>query len=175
MLHWLLSHQSPIGGVGKVVEIDESKFGKRLYNVGRVVRGQWVFGGICRETREFFAIPVPKRDSATLLEAIRQHILPGTTVISDCWRAYNCLSDEGYRHMTVNHSINFVDPVTGAHTNTIERKWRDLKALIPHYGRRPEQFIAYLALAYFKLHFRNVNQRLHAFFKMAAAMYPPRQ
>ena len=37
-----------------MVKIDESKFGKRKYNVSRVVEGQWVFGGICRETRKFF-------------------------------------------------------------------------------------------------------------------------
>ena len=36
------------------MEIDESKFGRRKYNVGRLVEGQWVFGGICRETKEFF-------------------------------------------------------------------------------------------------------------------------
>ena len=39
----------PIGGVGKIVEIDESKFGKRKYHRGRRVDGVWVFGGIERE------------------------------------------------------------------------------------------------------------------------------
>ena len=48
-----------------MVEIDESKFGKRKYNVGRVVEGQWVFGGICRETQQFFMVPVPDRTSDT--------------------------------------------------------------------------------------------------------------
>ena len=35
-----------IGGPGSIIEIDESKFGKRKYNQGRYVEGHWVFGGI---------------------------------------------------------------------------------------------------------------------------------
>ena len=37
-----------IGGSGLTVEIDESKFGKRKYNRGRVIEGQWVLDGICQ-------------------------------------------------------------------------------------------------------------------------------
>ena len=33
-----------IGGPGKEVESDESKFGKRKYNHGRAADGHWVFG-----------------------------------------------------------------------------------------------------------------------------------
>ena len=43
-----------IGGPGLTVEIEESKFGKRKYNVGRLIEGQWVFGGICHETPRYF-------------------------------------------------------------------------------------------------------------------------
>ena len=43
-----------IGGQGVVVEIDESKFGKRKYYKGRHVEGQWVFGGIARESKKVF-------------------------------------------------------------------------------------------------------------------------
>ena len=31
-----------VGGEGKVVQIDESKFGKRKYHRGHRVEGQWV-------------------------------------------------------------------------------------------------------------------------------------
>ena len=33
-----------IGGIGIVVEIDESKFGKRKHNCGHKVDGVWVVG-----------------------------------------------------------------------------------------------------------------------------------
>ena len=35
-----------IGGLGVVVEIDESKFGKRKYHRGHHVEGVWVVGGV---------------------------------------------------------------------------------------------------------------------------------
>ena len=38
--------EEKIGGPGKRVQIDESKFGKRKYHRGHRVEGQWVFGGI---------------------------------------------------------------------------------------------------------------------------------
>ena len=43
-----------IGGPGTVVEVGESKFGKRKYNRGRKVDGCWVFGGIERVGKKVF-------------------------------------------------------------------------------------------------------------------------
>ena len=116
VVFWALQQGNQIGGVGFHVEIDKSKFGKRKYNEGRVIEGQWVFGGICHETRELFMVPMPTRDRDTLLSIIKEKILPGTTIISDCWKAYNCLEADGYKHFKVNHSVNFVDPDTHFHT-----------------------------------------------------------
>ncbi|CAF1282430.1 unnamed protein product [Didymodactylos carnosus] len=72
-----LRHPGVIGGVGHVVEIDESAWTKRKYNRGRVVGNQWVFGGIDRDTRECFAVTVDRRDPRTLLPIIQQYVLPG--------------------------------------------------------------------------------------------------
>jgi hypothetical protein len=86
-----LATNKKIGGPGLTVEIDESKFGKRKFQKGRLIEGQWVFGGICRETKEIFLVPCPdnKRDKATLIPLITNHIADGSTVISDCWKAYD--------------------------------------------------------------------------------------
>ena len=116
-----------LGGDGITIEIDESKFGKTKHvrgHKGRWNRGQWVFGVICRETGEFFMVPVQDRTKKTLLKIIKERILPGTTIISDCWKSYDCLGDEGFQHLSVNHSLTFKDPITGAHTNKVKRVGR---------------------------------------------------
>ena len=111
------------------VEIDESMFVKRKHEVGRMVHEQWVFGGICRETRECFLYAVPDRRAVTLMPIIRQSIRPGTQIISDCWRAYRALDhDNSYTHLAVNHKENFVDPRTGANTQLAECNWNVAKA-----------------------------------------------
>ena len=110
---YFLNHPEQIGGAGRVVEIDESLFSKRKYNRGRVLQEQWIFGGYDPVDKKGFLVPVPKRDAATLLPIVQQWVLPGTTIHSDMWQAYNQFGNMGYPHGTVNHSLNFVDPVTG--------------------------------------------------------------
>ena len=85
-----------------------------------------------------------RRDKDTLLPIIRAHILPGTCVMSDLLKAYNCLQDEGYDHLTVNHSLNFVEPDTGAHTQSIENTWWGVKQSLPRTGTSKELFDRYL-------------------------------
>ena len=73
---------------------------------------------------------VQRRDAATLMPLIMQHINQKTEIHSDEWRAYNRIKHEEYDHYTVNHTENFVDPVTGRHTQLIECLWNVAKTEI---------------------------------------------
>ena len=173
-----LATNEPIGGPGKIVEIDESKFGKRKYQRGRIVEGQWVFGGICREDKKIFLVPVPdnKRDRATLEPIILKHIVQGSTIISDCWRAYDSLGAKGFHHLTVNHSYNFVDPTSGAHTNNIESLWWQIKRQLADTHTRGTEENWYKHLSeYMWRHGHKESELFEAFIKDAADLYPPKQ
>jgi hypothetical protein len=114
--HFIVVKDVQIGGEGHVVEIDETLVTKRKYNVGKRVVQQWVFGGYDIQDKIGFMVAVPKRDKHTLERMIRKYIRPGTTIISDLWRAYGGIEKMPglrYLHLTVNHSKNFTDPQTG--------------------------------------------------------------
>ena len=142
----LEKHSEKIGGPGKIVEVDESKFGKRKYNRGKKVDGVWVFGGIERgsEPPKCFFVTVSDRTAATLIPIIKQWIVPGTKILSDCWKSYSSLQSEGYLHETVNHSVEFVTE-TGVHTNNIESRWNAVKKSLPRYGTRKDLYESYFA------------------------------
>ena len=131
---YFIDHPLQIGGAGKVVEIDESKFGRRKYNRGRYQEGHWVFGGIEKGSVKAFMVEVDDRSAATRLPIIQQYILPGTTVLSDESRSYSCVPSLEMSHQTVNHSIHFVDPSTGAHTQGIESTWAATKRMMRKKG-----------------------------------------
>jgi transposase-like protein len=129
-------HSQRIGGPGTVVEIDESHFGRRKYNRGRPQKDVWVFGGVERGAGRTFLVPVSNRSADTLTAVIHGWILPGTTIVSDCWASYRHLSDEGFVHDSVNHTICLVDKRSDQHRNTIEGTWRHVKAFLNRYNRQ---------------------------------------
>ena len=52
-----------------------------------------------------------KKETRKLLPILRQYIRPGTTVITDDWRAYRRLSEGGeLQHRVLDHFLNFVSP-----------------------------------------------------------------
>jgi hypothetical protein len=138
---------SKIGGPGHIVEIDECKIGRRKYNRGRLVEGNWILGMIDRNTREvrMAVCPGNRRDATTLYDLVSQHVEPTSTIYTDCWKGYNGLLAGGFsEHLTVNHSENFVDQITGAHTNTIEAQWRTLRRTLARGGIRQKNIDVHL-------------------------------
>ena len=135
-----------IGGEGIIVEIDETKLGKRKYNRGHRVDGVWVLGGVERTPeRKVFLVEVKDRKADLLLHVIKKHVLPGSIIHTDLWKGYNSLATSNeYQHFTVNHSKNYKDPLTGTHTNTIEGTWNGLKMQIKPRNRSREFIEEYM-------------------------------
>ncbi len=101
-----LERSAKMGGTTSVVEVDEAMIGHRKHNTGRLVQGTWVLGIVDVHTSELRVIPCPnnRRDAKTLLTLIDENVLPGTTVMADCWKSCNGLTAKGFQHLTVNHS-----------------------------------------------------------------------
>ena len=78
---------------------------------------------------------VKRRDAATLLPIIKRNATIGSDIHSDEWRAYRQLKNLGYKHFTVNHKENFVNPKTGKHTQLVECLWNVNKKKIPNHIR----------------------------------------
>ncbi|XP_076031863.1 uncharacterized protein LOC143019764 [Oratosquilla oratoria] len=150
----IVSHRTRgqmIGTEEKPIQIDESRFaGRRKYNRGRLLTGDhapetkdsdadivnnrnhgaridgpWVFG--LKNGLDVCYFYVMRRERATLIPIIERECQVGSVIHSDEWPAYLILNNIGYHHKTVNHQENYVNPISGAHTQGIERSWLDAK------------------------------------------------
>jgi transposase-like protein len=140
--------QEMFGGPGVVVEVDESLVAKAKPSrnrSGRPVTERWVFGLFDRSRRLGTMQFVPNRSAETLLPIIQRYCLPGTTIYSDGWLAYNSLRDLGYNHEIVIHEHEFVVPGTYIHTNNVESYWSRCKRKLKRInGAVPHMLPAYL-------------------------------
>ena len=142
--NWVELEAPQLGGPNKVVEIDEAAFGRRKYKLGRLKETVWVLGGVERSSRKVFLEIVRDRTARTIIPIIQKWVAPGTTIMTDEFGAYRRLGRLGYKHKTVCHKYNFVNPRTGAHTQTIEGLWQHVRALLPLHGMRPTNLHMYL-------------------------------
>ena len=131
------TNDTMVGGDGVKVFVDESKFGRRKYHRGHRVDGIWVIGGVDDSTeRSMFAEVIEQRDQTSIVAALSRHVRPGSIIVTDCWRGYNGIAESlSSTHITVNHSIGFVNLENGACTNAIEGTWAGMKVRIPKRSR----------------------------------------
>jgi hypothetical protein len=114
----------------KIVEFDESPFFKNKYNRGRRNLPTWYVGGVERGSNRCFIVPVENRNTETMINIISTNVYEEIIIITDEWRAYGSAlrNLRGFEHLTINHSLNFVDPDDPlVHTQTIESLWSHAK------------------------------------------------
>ena len=121
--------------------------------------------------------PTRRRRALDLLRFITRYIRPGTTIITDEWRAYRQLTAPQhrrfmYRHLTVHHNRYFVDP-NGIHTQPIESKWGKWKKEVRRMnGIRDRQIRSHLDEFLWRERFGAKKEVFFHFWSEVAAQYP---
>jgi len=123
-----------------IVEVDETKMGKRKYNKGRRVTASWVIGMVERTRQRRTAwVVVQQRDASVCTAVIKKFIKPGSIIHSDMWGGYNPIKNMGmnYTHRRLCHKKEFVNMKDGfkTHTQTIEGNNGAVKKAIPVHKR----------------------------------------
>ncbi|KCZ78098.1 hypothetical protein H311_00879, partial [Anncaliia algerae PRA109] len=81
----------------------------------------WILGMIEKTGKKRIKlIQIEDRNLLTLRTNIISSVKTDSNKYSDKWKGYNSLSNIFSSPQTVKHSLNFKDPLTGVHTNTIE-------------------------------------------------------
>jgi transposase-like protein len=139
---WFMLHRirraiekGPIEILSGEVESDETYLGPKQRgglrpggHHGRKSRGP-AYGkqfvqGIVERKGEVRAFVVPNVERGTLVENIRKHVQPVSTVYTDALKSSDKLNDD-FTHHAVNHSIEYVRG--HVHTNNIEAFWSIFK------------------------------------------------
>lgn len=117
---------------GPAVEMDETYMGgKRKYGTGRPMRGDKKLtpvAGIVKRGGKIVARAVEDVKGSTLLELVREHVLPKSMIFTDELKAYDGIKHmpAGYKHRRIKHSAR-VYVKGNVHTNTIEGFWSLVK------------------------------------------------
>lgn len=156
----------PLGG-DKIVEADKAFIG------GKDKRGhddKTVVLGIAERGGDVITRVVAGRSGSFVIPRIMEHVKPGSRVATDEARAFKGLSEEGFRHGTVNHSAG--EYVRGdVHTNGIESFWSALKRGIS--GTHVWVSSAHLPKYLGEFEFRhNLRNRPHLMFDLLLQAFP---
>ena len=129
---------SKVGGSGSIVEADETVIGGKLkfmhksrkQEMGLAGEGAYnrnktiVMGVLDRDARQVRAIVLPAARRSAMEAMVRNHVEPGTTMMTDAHVGYDLLKNH-FPHEVINHMEAYVRGQV--HTNGIENFWSLLK------------------------------------------------
>lgn len=123
-----------LGGLGKIVEIDETVLCRRgiirypTSTEDLCFDTVWILGIIDRNTNNFYVKRIKDRKIKTISEVLEEIVGIGSILYSDGYPSYPSVADNLHLiHHVVNHSEGFKAP-DGTHTNTIEGLWSVMKS-----------------------------------------------
>lgn len=126
--------EEPIGGEGKVVEVDETYVGgHRTGTVGRGAKGKTIVMGMVErgEGGEAIVKVIPNAKQKTLHAEIAANTKPGTVINTDGFLGYARLEEKGFEVQRVNkHKGDWYVGPNGESVNAVENFWRHLKCSI---------------------------------------------
>ena len=122
------------GDKGNHSQVDETYVGGKRSNMHADKKPKKAAGtsgktpvvGILNEDKKVRAMVAPNTTAKTLTGYIAENVNEGSTVVTDAYRPYIGLTNMGYTHIRVDHSVGqYVKDM--AHTNGIESFWALLK------------------------------------------------
>jgi transposase len=108
------------------VEVDETYVGGKQKRKKHKKSNKTIVMGMVQRGGPLMAMVVPSTENESLLPQIEKHIRSGTMINTDNWKGYKNLPKLGYRHVSVNHTIDQW-AIGIHHTNRIEGFWSHLK------------------------------------------------
>ena len=141
---------------GKVY-VDEMRVRCDASGAGRRATSAIVFGVTDGERYSLYC--VPNRKAATLRDIVVRAIAPGTRIVADSWRSYNCLTRYGYSLSRLNHRRGEWKNRAGDSTAFIETCWREVRERIDrvHKGVPSANLWKYLGQLQFFLNCRSAG------------------
>lgn len=164
----LQKNSEKLGGRGKIVELGETKVGKKKFNKGRLLEGQWILGGIERDSRRMFVVSVKERNISTFISILRDWIYPGTTIIAECAKSYTLQSDERLKRFIIKYKINFIDPFTSTHGQSMNNRWKQRDVPDSRKEFPNTYFLEYM----YRVKYGNSDDLFLTFVKHLSEVYP---
>lgn len=142
-----------------IFEADESYFGARRVRGlrGRKAAGKTPVFGLLKRGGNVFVSIVKNCSKEELMPIIQGHILEGSTIHTDGWKAYDGLILNGYEHYRVYHAKH--EFARGkSHVNGIESFWSFAKRRLAKFnGVAGHQFFLHLKECEFRFNHRYDN------------------